>query len=73
MMPKKDGYEVCSQLRQNDELDDIYVVMLSAKGQSVDKDLGIQKGANEYMAKPYNSRDILKIANQICRNASAAV
>lgn len=67
MMPKKDGYEVCSQLRQQDGLKDIYVAMLSAKGQSIDQELGLQKGANEYIAKPYNSHDILKLAHRVCR------
>lgn len=66
MMPKKDGYEVCSELRQNDEFQDVYIVILSAKGQSSDKELGLQKGANEYMAKPYSSREIIELANRVC-------
>jgi two-component system alkaline phosphatase synthesis response regulator PhoP len=67
MLPKKDGYEVCSQLRQHDEFNDVYIAMLSAKGQSADQKLGLQKGANKYIAKPFNSHDILKLAQRVCR------
>ncbi len=72
MMPKKDGYEVCSQLKQDGELQNVYIVMLSAKGQAVDRELGLKKGANEYMAKPYNSRDIMEVANRVCHDESAS-
>lgn len=66
MMPKKDGYEVCQFLRSTEALKDTYVVMLTAKGQSVDCDYGLAQGANEFLTKPYSPTDILSRAKLVC-------
>jgi DNA-binding response OmpR family regulator len=54
MMPRLDGYEVCRRLRRDLGLDDAYVIMLTAKGQSADRLRGLQLGANEYLTKPFD-------------------
>ncbi len=54
MMPKKDGYEVCRELKSDINLRDIHIVMLSAKGQEADKEKALSLGANEFMTKPFS-------------------
>lgn len=59
MLPKMDGYEVCKQLKSNQETQNIPVVMLTAKGQEVDKVKGFQAGADSYMTKPFSPLRLL--------------
>jgi DNA-binding response OmpR family regulator len=64
MMPKKDGYEVCKYLKSNDATRDIYIIMLTARGQIIDKKKGIESGADEYITKPFSPREIVsKVKN----------
>src|SRR6185503_19660801 len=60
MMPRMDGYEVCEQVKQDPALAGTYVIMLSAKGQQIDRERGLLGGADEYMTKPFSPRDIAK-------------
>ncbi len=60
MMPQLDGYEVCQRIRSDPSLDGTYIVMLSAKGQQVDRERGLAQGANEYMTKPFSPREVVK-------------
>ena len=54
MMPKMSGYEVCQRTKQDTELSDVYVIMLTAKGQEIDRERGEQSGADEYVTKPFD-------------------
>ncbi len=54
MMPKKDGYEVCRILKGDPALSGIYVILLTAKGQTRDREKGIDVGADEYITKPFS-------------------
>jgi len=54
MMPKKDGYEVCTEIKNTPELKDIYVIILTAKGQEADRARGTSCGANEFLTKPFS-------------------
>jgi DNA-binding response OmpR family regulator len=65
MMPKKNGYEVCEEIKQNPELKDIYIIMLTAKGQASDRMRGEEVQANEYITKPFNPDEILQKASEI--------
>ena len=58
MMPRMNGYEVCEEIRQDPALADTYVIMLSAKGQQIDRERGLLGGADEYMTKPFSPREI---------------
>ena len=58
MMPRMNGYEVCEQIKQDPGLADTYVIMLSAKGQQVDRERGLLGGADEYMTKPFSPREV---------------
>lgn len=59
MMPKKNGLEVCTEVRQNSELDDVHIIMLTAKGQELDREKGLKAGANEYLTKPFSPSKVL--------------
>ncbi|MDE3075052.1 MAG: response regulator [Chloroflexota bacterium] len=65
MMPQLDGYEVCRRIRDDAGLDTTYIVMLSSKGQHVDRELGLACGANEYMTKPFSPREIVQRLREI--------
>jgi len=65
MMPKKNGYEVCEEIKGDPELKDIYIIMLTAKGQAADRARGEEVKANEYITKPFNPDEILQKASDI--------
>lgn len=59
MLPGMDGLEVCRQLRQNPRYRELPVIMLTAKGEEIDKVLGLELGADDYMTKPFSPRELL--------------
>jgi len=54
MLPKLDGYQVCNQLKSDEELKDIPVIMLTSLGKANEIREGLDKGADAYVAKPFN-------------------
>lgn len=58
MLPKMDGFEVCRRIRQDEKHKDIPVIMLTAKGQEVDRIVGLELGADDYMVKPFSPREL---------------
>ena len=56
MLPEKDGFQVCKEVRK---VSSIPIIMLTAKGAEVDKVLGLELGADDYITKPYSSRELL--------------
>jgi len=71
MLPKLDGFEVCKRLRQDRMMTPI--LMLTAKSQEVDKVLGLELGADDYVTKPFSSRELLARVKAILRRASEPV
>ena len=67
MMPKLNGYEVCEKVKNDPSLEEIYVVLLTAKGQQADKYKGDQVRANEYITKPFDPDVILEKAKEILK------
>ena len=65
MMPKMNGLEVCQWLRNEPEFKDIYVIILTAKGQEADREKGLSLGANEYMTKPFSPSYVVKRIKEI--------
>jgi two-component system alkaline phosphatase synthesis response regulator PhoP len=65
MMPKLDGYEVCRRLRQDEQFADLPVILLSAKGRPVDREAGLQAGANDYITKPFSPRKLLEKISEL--------
>ncbi len=63
MMPKMNGYEVCRRIKEVNSR--VYVVLLTALGQAVDKEKGISVGANEFITKPFDPDAILERAMRV--------
>ena len=61
MLPVFDGYQVCQQVR---EFSDVPIIMLTAKGEDMDKILGLEYGADDYITKPFN---ILEVKQELKR------
>lgn len=65
MMPKMNGMEVCRKVKQELGLQDVYIVILTAKGQELDKQKGQEVGADVYMTKPFDPEVLLKKAKEV--------
>lgn len=65
MMPKMNGFDVCQTVKHELGMDDVYVVMLTAKGQEFDRQRGEEVGANVYMTKPFDPDELLAKANEV--------
>lgn len=65
MMPKMNGMEVCQKVKKVLGMDDVYIILLTAKGQEVDRQKGLEMGANRYMTKPFDPDEMLNIATEI--------
>jgi len=68
MMPKKTGFEVCQEVRANEALHGLKILMLTAKGRDTDVAKGTALGADAYMTKPFSTRDLVqKVADMLGR------
>lgn len=65
MMPRRNGFEVCQALRANESTKDIHIIILTARGQDVDRVQGGQAGANEYFTKPFSPRKLRQRMHEI--------
>lgn len=65
MLPRIDGFEVCKQLRE--KFKDIGIIMLTAKGQDMDKIIGLEYGADDYIVKPFNPMEVILRIKAILR------
>jgi DNA-binding response OmpR family regulator len=66
MMPGKTGFEVCQEVRAQDALKDIRILMLTAKGRDTDVAKGLALGADAYMTKPFSTRElVLKVREML--------
>ncbi|MFT6795523.1 MAG: two-component system alkaline phosphatase synthesis response regulator PhoP [Maribacter sp.] len=68
MMPKMNGMEVCQKVKKELLLNDVYIILLTAKGQEVDRQKGLDMGADRYMTKPFDPDEMLTIAEEILSN-----
>jgi len=59
MMPQRSGFEVCQKIRENPALRDVKIVMLTAKGRDLEKDRGLNLGANAYVTKPFSTKELM--------------
>jgi len=65
MLPRKDGFEVCQQIRANPRWQSIKVVMLTAKGRDTEVSKGLALGADAYMTKPFSTKDLVAQVRQL--------
>jgi DNA-binding response OmpR family regulator len=71
MMPNVNGYQVCEQIKADASLAGTYVILLSAKGQQIDRERGLQGGADEYMTKPFSPREVAQRVRDIFAERAA--
>lgn len=69
MMPKMNGIEVCRRVKKELGLNEVYIVLLTAKGQELDRQKGQEVGADIYMTKPFNPETLLNKAREVLRLA----
>lgn len=65
MMPNIDGLQVCHKIKHELELPEIYVVILTAKGQKYDQQRSQEAGADHFMTKPFDPDELLDLANDV--------
>ena len=69
MMPEIDGFEVCRRIRKNS---DVPIIMLTARGEAMDRVIGLELGADDYLAKPFEPRElVIRIQNILKRVAKS--
>jgi DNA-binding response OmpR family regulator len=59
MMPALDGFEVCQRIRGNPAWSNTRIIMLTAKGREVERDKGLALGADDYVTKPFSTRELV--------------
>ena len=69
MLPGIDGYEVCREIRKTSR---VPVIMLSAKGETFDKVLGLELGADDYMVKPFDSKELVARVRAVLRRQATS-
>ncbi|MEL7436673.1 MAG: response regulator transcription factor, partial [Chloroflexota bacterium] len=66
MMPELDGWEVCRRVRAQS---DVPIIMVTARGEDIDKIVGLELGADDYLAKPFNPRELVARVKAILRRS----
>jgi DNA-binding response OmpR family regulator len=69
MMPRKTGFEVCQEVRSDDELRATLILVLTAKGRETDVVKGMALGANAYMTKPFSTRELVQKVREMLEAA----
>ena len=70
MLPRLDGFEVCRRLRAQDN--PVAIIMLTARDEDIDKILGLELGADDYLTKPFNPRELVARVKAILRRSERA-
>ncbi len=65
MMPKMNGYEVCQAVHADADLGGVKIVLLTAKGQDVDREQGLKAGALRYLTKPFDPDEVVAVAKSV--------
>ena len=69
MLPALDGLEVCARVRQKPGVKDPYILMLTAKGEEVERIIGLSTGADDYMIKPFSPRELVARVRALLRRS----
>ncbi len=64
MMPNRDGYDVCQTIRANPAWQDVHIIMLTAKGRDIEREKGMALGADDYITKPFSTRQVIARVEQ---------
>jgi DNA-binding response OmpR family regulator len=73
MLPDLDGFEICRRLRSDERLKSIPVIFLTAKGAEIDRVLGLEMGADDYVVKPFSPRELLARVKAVLRRQERPV
>ncbi|MDO4572723.1 MAG: response regulator transcription factor [Clostridia bacterium] len=68
MMPEKNGIDACREIRQSSA---VPIIMLTAKGEEIDRVLGLELGADDYIVKPFSAREVVARIKAVLRRSSA--
>jgi two-component system, OmpR family, alkaline phosphatase synthesis response regulator PhoP len=71
MLPGIDGYDVCKEIRKDNSISNIPIIMITAKSEELDKILGLELGADDYMTKPFSIRELLARVKAVLRRTSS--
>ena len=71
LLPKTNGLDVCLQLKQNSKTSAIPIIMLTAKKEEIDKVIGLELGADDYLTKPFGQRELLARVKAVLRRSTA--
>ena len=69
MLPGLDGLEVCARIRQKPGAKDPYILMLTAKGEEIDRVIGLSTGADDYLVKPFSPRELVARVRALLRRS----
>lgn len=69
MLPGLDGLEICCRIRQNRQIKDPYIIMLTAKGEEVDRIVGLSTGADDYVVKPFSPSELVARVRAVLRRS----
>ncbi len=70
MLPDTSGLDICRHIRKKDDLKNLLVIMVTAKGEEVDRVVGFEVGADDYVVKPYSVRELLLRVNGMLKRSS---
>ena len=65
MMPKMNGFDICNAVKNELDMQNVYIVILTAKGQEIDKQKGREVGADLYLTKPFDPDELLEKATEL--------
>ena len=71
MLPGRDGYEVCREIRANPDWQAVRIIMLTARGRQSERQRGIDLGADAYVTKPFSTRDLVEQVKQFASGNGA--
>lgn len=73
MLPGMDGYDICKEIRKDNAIANIPVIMITAKGEEVDKILGLELGADDYITKPFSIRELIARVKALIRRTGTSM
>ena len=73
MLPEKDGFEVLKEIRSSYSTRDIPVIMLTARGEEIDRIVGLELGADDYVVKPFSIRELSLRVKAVLRRTSSSI
>ena len=70
MLPGMDGFDVCKEIRKDSSMSNMPIIMITAKGEEIDKIIGLELGADDYITKPFSVRELVARIKAILRRTN---